>query len=343
MSLRSRFAPYRFALVAVCWTSAAGVSPAAAQVLLNPPAAAPAVVPDDDVVVARVDDEPITFRDVKQQLVGTLQGRPVPDQAMPLVLSQSLEQVIARRLIAAEMRRKGMQPTDDERKQAEENFAKNLTRRGLSRDDYLRQNFLTEAELEKVRFWETCWNRYARELLTDADLEQFFEAHRRDYDGTQLRVSHILLRIEGTQDQGTVAGAVRKATAIRDQILSGATTFADAALRHSAGPSREQGGDLGFIPRRERMVEEFSAAAFRLKKGEISPPVLTPFGVHLITVTDEQPGTLKWQDVREQLITAAQVPAFHQLAAHLRKTAKVEYTGVLPRVEPQNVRPQGTN
>jgi parvulin-like peptidyl-prolyl isomerase len=287
-------------------------------------------LPPDEAIVARVDGTPISFREVKQQLAGALQGRDVPDAALPMALAQSLEQVIARQLITAEMVRRDMRPTPEETKAAEENFQKNLTRRGITRDEYLKQNMLNEADLEKVRYWEICWNRFARELLTDDHLKQFFDAHHRDYDGTQLRVSHILLRIEGTQDQGTVQAALKKAAAIREELTSGRAIFADEALRHSAGPSREQGGDLGFIPRRERMVEEFSAAAFRLKKGEISPPVLTPFGVHLITVTDEQPGTVKWQDVREQLITAAQLPLFRQLATQLRPRAKMEYTGLLP-------------
>ncbi|MGC3969337.1 MAG: peptidylprolyl isomerase [Pirellulales bacterium] len=272
----------------------------------------------------------MTFREVKQQLVGALQGRTLPSEALPIALSQSMEQVIARVLITAEMRRRNMKPTDEELKQAEEAFNKNLQRRGLTRAEYLKQNLLTEDDLEKVRYWEICWNRFARELLNDDHLKQFFEAHHRDFDGTQLRVSHVLLRIEGTQDQGTVQAAVKKAAAIREELTAGRTTFADAALRFSAGPSREQGGDIGFIPRRERMVEEFSSAAFRLKKGELSQPVVTPFGVHLITVTDEQPGLVKWQDVRDQLIAAAQLPLFRQLAAQLRPRAKIEYTGALP-------------
>jgi len=297
-------------------------------------------LPPDEAIVARVNSTPISFREVKQQLAGALQGRDVPDAALPMALAQSLEQVIARQLITAEMVRRDMRPTPEETKAAEENFQKNLTRRGITRDEYLKQNMLNEADLEKVRYWEICWNRFARELLTDDHLKQFFEAHHRDYDGTQLRVSHILLRIEGTQDQGTVQAAMKKAAAIREGLVGGRAIFADEALRHSAGPSREQGGDLGFIPRRERMVEEFSAAAFRLKKGEISPAVLTPFGVHLITVTDEQPGTVKWQDVREQLITAAQLPLFRQLATQLRPRAKVEYTGLLPLPQALPGRPQ---
>jgi parvulin-like peptidyl-prolyl isomerase len=82
------------------------------------------------------------------------------------------------------------------------------------------------------------------------------------------------------------------------------------------------------------MVEEFTAAAFKLKKGEISPPVITPFGVHLITVVDERPGTKPWTEVRDQLYGGAQNELFRELAAELRKAAKVEYSSVMPHLDP---------
>lgn len=335
MPLRRFVAPF-FALLscAACALSPLGAARCSGQVLRGAQAPAAGELPADAAVVARVSGVAIRYRDVKQQLSGVLQGREVPANALPALLAQGLEQVIARELIAAEMRLKNLKPTPEELKAAEENFTKNLARRGVSREEYLRQSYLTEVDLEKVRYWEICWNRYSRDLLTNEDLQKYFAAHHRDFDGTELRVSHILLRIEGTQDQGTVAAAVQKAQALREEIVNGRLNFADAATRFSAGPSREHGGDLGFIPRRERMVEEFSAAAFRLKVGEISPPTVTVFGVHLIKVTEEKPGTIIWQDVREQLVSAAQVPLFRQLAAHLRKTAEVEYTGLLPRLDP---------
>ncbi|MBA4017192.1 MAG: hypothetical protein C0483_08470 [Pirellula sp.] len=335
VSLRRLVAPFSALLLCgVVAISPVGATRCAGQVLRDAQAPAADRLPADDAVVARVNGAPIPFREVKQQLSSLLQGREVPANAMPLLLAQGLEQVIARELVAAEMRLKNLKPTPEDLKTAEENFTKNLARRGVSREEYLRQSYLTEVDLEKVRYWEICWNRYSRDLLTNDDLQKYFAAHHRDFDGTELRVSHVLLRIEGTQDQGTLAAAAQKAQAIREEIVNGRLNFADAALRFSAGPSREHGGDLGFIPRRDRMVEEFSAAAFRLKVGEISPPTVTVFGVHLITVTEEKPGRIIWQDVREQLVAAAQVPLFRQLAAHLRKTAEVEYTGLIPRLDP---------
>jgi parvulin-like peptidyl-prolyl isomerase len=226
-------------------------------------------------------------------------------------------------------------PTADELRQAQENFDLNLTIGMLSREEYLKRNYLSEQDLDDLRYWEICWSRYAREHLTDEDRKRYFDAHHRDFDGTQLRVSHILRRLEGRGAQADANAAIAAAKQLRDEIVAGKLKFADAAERFSVGPSREVGGDLGYIGRREPMGEEFSAAAFRLNKGEISPPVVTPFGVHLITVTDERPGATPWTAVREQLQPAVENEFFRRTAGELRKSAQVNYTDLVPHVDPE--------
>lgn len=297
------------------------VSQAAAQTSLD---ATPAAV---------VNGEPIVLLQVRWTLVTALHGRSVPASVLPLLQAQSLEQTINRRLVLAKLRELKYEPTADELKQSEENFATNLKLNNLTREEYLQRNVLREQDLSDLRYWDICWNRYVREKLDDAALQKYFQAHRRDFDGSQLRVSHVLLRIEGQGPQGDAGKVLAEAAQLREEIASGKLRFADAAKKFSAGPSRERGGDLGYIPRHDVMVEDFSAAAFRLQQGEISPPVITPFGVHLITVTDEKPGSVGWADVREKLFVGAQNELFRELAAELRKTAKIDYTGVLPHVD----------
>lgn len=287
----------------------------------------------EDTVAAMVNGEPVVLLQVRWTLVTAMHGRTVPATILPLLQAQSLEQTINRRLVLAKLRELKYEPTADELKQAEENFATNLTLNNQTREEYLKRNVLREQDLNDLRYWDICWNRYVREQLGDAALEKYFEAHRRDFDGSQVRVSHILLRIEGRGEQSDPGKVLADAAKLREEITSGKVKFSDAAKNRSAGPSRERGGDLGFIPRHDVMVEEFSAAAFQLKKDEISPPVVTPFGIHLITVTDEKPGNVGWADVRDKLYSGAQNELFRELAAELRKTAKIEYTGVLPHID----------
>ncbi|MCE9605822.1 MAG: peptidylprolyl isomerase [Planctomycetia bacterium] len=288
----------------------------------------------DDTVVATVDGAPIRFVDVRRQILGSLEGRKIPSQAMPLVYAQSLDQIVQRRLIAAKLKALKFEPTPEELAQAEAVFQAGLKARDKTPEAYFRQTGFTAGDIAEIRYWDICWHRYVAEQLTDAALEKYFAAHRRDFDGTEVRVSHILLRIEGQQDQATVAAALQKAGTIRSEILGKQTTFAEAAKKYSAGPSREQAGDLGFIPRQGRMVEAFSKAAFALKKDELSEPVVSPFGVHLITVTEEKPGDTDWRKVREPLVAAARLSLFQSLGAELKGTAKIEFTGAIPHFDP---------
>ena len=307
----------------------------------GPPAGAVAAAQSvaDDAVVATVDGEPpIRYLDVKRQIVTALRGRPIPAEALPMIQAQALEQVIYRRLLTADFRRRGVKPTPAEEAKHDQAFAAELARQGISRDEYLQRNRLTDADLIEFRYWDLCWPKFLGEQLTDKRLQTFYDAHRRDYDGTEVRVSHVLFRVQGQRGQANNAAAIATAAGVRADILAGKLTFAQAAAAHSDGPSREQGGDLGFIPRRERMVEEFAAAAFRLKKGEISPPVITSFGIHLITVTDEKPGKLTLVDVREQIMPVAAAELFRETGRDFRKTAKVEYSGAIPHVDPVSER-----
>lgn len=293
-----------------------------------------AQAPDDAVAVAVVNGRPITFLQVKRMLAAAVDGRQVPAELVPMLQAQSLEQAVLRRLVIDRLKEMKYEPTAAELKQAQENFESNLTLGGLSREEFLRRGFLTEADLDDLRYWEICWNRYADEQLTAPELQRFFDAHRRDFDGTELRVSHVLLRIEGRGDQSNANVVLARAAEIREEIVAKKITFAEAAQKYSSGPSRDVGGDLGFIGRHEPMVEEFNAAAFKMQKGEISPPTVTPFGVHLITVTDERPGTNAWTDVINPLTAAARQDLFRRTAAELRKTAKVEYTNLVPHFDP---------
>jgi peptidyl-prolyl cis-trans isomerase C len=88
----------------------------------------------------------------------------------------------------------------------------------------------------------------------------------------EVRASHLLV------------GSQEEAEQCRQEIMDG-STFADVAKRVSKCPSGSKGGDLGYFTR-GRMVPQFDKVAFELPVGELSEPVQTQFGWHLLTVTD---------------------------------------------------------
>ena len=91
-------------------------------------------------------------------------------------------------------------------------------------------------------------------------------------DRSSVRASHILVATEA------------EALKLKKDIEGNNITFEDAAAKYSSCPSGRNGGDLGFFTRGQ-MVKPFEDASFSLPVGEISAPVKTQFGYHLIKVT----------------------------------------------------------
>ena len=91
---------------------------------------------------------------------------------------------------------------------------------------------------------------------------------------SQVRASHILVSTE------------KEANDLLSQIRDGAD-FGALAQKHSSCPSGKSGGDLGFFGK-GMMVPEFETAAFGMGKGQVSNPIKTQFGYHLIKVTDSK-------------------------------------------------------
>jgi parvulin-like peptidyl-prolyl isomerase len=166
-------------------------------------------------------------------------------------------------------------------------------------------------------------------MQTDEHLQRYFAEHRAEFDGTRLRVAHLLLDLPADRDQQVAV--LKRAAVIRDDVLAGKLTFADAARQYSRGPSAPQGGDLGWITRQGPMPDAFTRAAFGLRVGELSPPVVSHFGVHLIECREIEPGQTSWEDVRGSLRTALAKDLFHRHAAQTRETATIHYGDAVPR------------
>lgn len=291
-----------------------------------------------DAIVARVDGEPIKQREVERLLRQSLAGRTVSPPEQVIFAAQTLEQLVNRKLVDAELRRQEVVATDDDVTGARRELELRLTAAQVKLADFLARQGLTEAEFEAQLRWELAWKKFVAAQLTDQRLENYFNEHRRQFDGTRLRASHVLLRVSPAGEPTALQATVQLAARLRAQIVAGDLSFADAVARYSAGPSRHEGGDLGFIPRHDLMVEAFSAALFALQPGEISQPVVTPFGVHLIQCTEVEPGQLPWTEARQRLEPAAAQHLFNELANQARATARVEYTGVAPYLDPASRR-----
>jgi peptidyl-prolyl cis-trans isomerase SurA len=140
----------------------------------------------------------------------------------------------------------------------------------------------------------------------------------------QSHANHILLR---TGPELTQAAALAKLTDIRQRIASGKTDFASAAREYSQDGSAPQGGDLGWASP-GMFVPEFEDAMNRLTDGQISSPVVSRFGVHLIQLVERRRVDLSPRDVRElvrnQLREAKLDEAYATWTRDIRERAYVE-------------------
>ena len=139
--------------------------------------------------------------------------------------------------------------------------------------------------------------------VDEADLRKYYDQHKPEYE--QVHGAHILIRFQGSQvalrpglKDLTDAEALAKAKELRAQILAG-VDFADLAKKESDDiGSGNNGGDLGTF-KHGQMVPSFEEAAFKLKPGELSEPVKTQFGYHLIKVQTHD--AKSFEDVRAEV------------------------------------------
>jgi peptidyl-prolyl cis-trans isomerase D len=135
--------------------------------------------------------------------------------------------------------------------------------------------------------------------VDDAALKQAYDQKKSTFaQPAQVKARHILYM---AKTEAEVAEAMKKATALRAKLVKGGD-FAKAAEEESQDPSAKgNGGDLGWFSK-DRMVAPFSAAAFAMKEGEISQPVKTEYGVHLIKLEGRKPEQVTpFEAVKEQL------------------------------------------
>ncbi len=119
-------------------------------------------------------------------------------------------------------------------------------------------------------------------------------------DAEKIRARHILVRVDANAKEKDVAKAEADIKALEERIRNG-EDFAEVAKASGQDGTASQGGDLGWFAR-EQMVPEFSKAAFALKDGEVSAPVRTQFGFHLIKKEEHQDAKVHpFEEVKDKL------------------------------------------
>ena len=146
-----------------------------------------------------------------------------------------------------------------------------------------KDSYKTEPKI-KVRYLHFNPKDYVSEVkISDDEITAYYNEHKNDFITPKtVEARHILFKLKPNADEKTVEAVKQKALDVLKLAREG-KDFAELAKEYSEGPSRENGGYLGTFPK-TAMVEPFASKAFSMKAGEISEPVKTAFGWHLIKV-----------------------------------------------------------
>jgi peptidyl-prolyl cis-trans isomerase C len=200
-----------------------------------------------------------------------------------------------------------------------------LKKQGKTLQEFCKDTGQSEARLKTNAATYLQWTAYLKKNLTDADVKKFYEETRDYFDGNQVRVSHIMIKIPSTATEAERKDLRDRLLGLRQQILAGKIEFADAAKKYSHSESAASGGDLGFFQRKGDVEEPFAKAAFKLDIGQISDVVQTELGIHLIKMTEKKPGKpTKFEEVKERVRDCCIYEAREAILAQERKAAKIE-------------------
>lgn len=166
-----------------------------------------------------------------------------------------------------------------------------------------------------------------------AALHAYYDAHKNEME--QIHARHILIRFQGSaiplrlnQKDLTEAEALQKAKDIRAKIVAGGKFAEIAQMESDDVGSGQNGGDLDTFGR-GTMVGEFETAAFALKVGEVSEPVRSAFGYHLILVESHQ--TKSYEEalpaIQKSLGPAAADKAVDEMKSKAKVTLEESYFG----------------
>jgi peptidyl-prolyl cis-trans isomerase D len=175
--------------------------------------------------------------------------------------------------------------------------------------------------------------------ISEAALQSAYEDFRSREAGEEIRrVRHILIELPEDADAAEVDAARKTLEQAREAILSGEASFAEKAGELSEDRStRDDGGDLGRV-RDGEIDKAFDRAVASLDEGEISQPVRTPFGMHLIQVYDVEPASVPpLEDVRDRLLADlrrdAAERAYYDAAETLASVSYEQPDSLLPAAE----------
>ena len=256
-----------------------------------------------------------TFRNTDAETLDTINKQEILDQLITDIL---LEEFIDRQglVVASE-------EIEREVNQVRSNITGNQKDSGQSLEKVLASIGSNMSEFQRSIKHSLALEKYFDNKLDDKTLEKYFDGNKSLFNGESVKVSHILIDTRNMKTQEELSHALEQIKSIKKEIDQGAA-FDEMAKKYSNCPSAQNGGDLGFIQRKGNLARLFSDAAFSLRRGQVSEPVQTEYGYHLIKVTEKKEGAhVKFGDVKQKVRLAVLDEETVKLLSQLHKAAQI--------------------
>ena len=266
-----------------------------------------------------------------------------------------VNELIVKSLLDQEIAKKGIKATDEDIQNelktiidkvgSKEELNKILKQRGVSNAQFT-DDLKSQIKIKKLV------NSVQKINISDNDAKKYYDTHKSEFvHGEQVRASHILISANtleiiqqlkaknpnidpadmNIQVEAAIAAQKAKAEKVLAQVKQNPDDFAKIAQKESDDKaSAERGGELGFFPK-EAMVPEVANAAFSMKPNTVSEQLVqSPYGFHIIKVTDRmEAGSTPYAKVKDEikfyLETQKQIEVLKNITDGLMKNAKIEY------------------
>lgn len=245
-------------------------------------------------VVATVNGKAITQQDIDRFIAKSIPG------AKYSMMTHSQQQKVINQLIEREL------------------YLKVAKKEGIENDP----QFAIELEKVKENLMLDMWmkKRLDNIKISNSEIWDYYINHNSKFHRSAMASArHILVTTRAEARE--IIRELETSSNIKEK-------FIQLAKNRSTGPSAKNGGDLGWFPK-DQMVPEFSNATFALRKGQIThTPVQTPFGWHVIYLTDKKPaGKIEFEKVKKSIENSLKLKRFQEnlkiLSRNLKKSAKI--------------------
>jgi parvulin-like peptidyl-prolyl isomerase len=298
----------------VCAQAPAGVPPKAAAASAKPPAVVNGEIisqADLDAAVKQAGQSPVTLTED--------QRRSQQMQIMGILIDETLMRQFLTKNAAA------VTPAEIDARIAL--ISAELKKENKTLKDLFKEGDQTEAAFRADVGRTLQWEAYSKTKVSDADVERYYKENKDFFDKVMVRASHIVLRLPPNATEADRAKAQQQLTELRAQLVANKIDFAEAATKYSQCPTAPNGGDVGLIPRKMAVDENFARAAFSTPVNGISDIVQTSFGLHLIKVTERRPGEPSdFSKIKEDVRYFCVDEMRMKLLNDLRASSKIEVT-----------------